>query len=52
VFRDDLPSVKVSRLRALGEITGESTLTVIRLGDGEFSVGLALRRFPNGGSWS
>jgi hypothetical protein len=54
VFRDDLPSVKVSRLRALGEITAESALTVIRLGDGEleFSVGLALREFPNGGSWS
>ena len=53
-FRDDLPSVKVSRLRALGEITAESALTVIRLGDGEleFSVGLALRKFPNGGSWS
>jgi hypothetical protein len=52
VFREDLPSVKVSRLRALGEITAQSTLIVVRLGDGEFSVGLVLRKFPNGGSWS
>jgi hypothetical protein len=52
VFRDDLPSIKASRLRALGEITAESTSTVIRLGDGEVWIGLALREFPNGGSWS
>ena len=52
LFRDDLPSVKVSRLRALGEITAQSTSIVVRLGDSEFSVGLVLRKFPNGGSWS
>jgi hypothetical protein len=52
LFREDLRSIKVSRLRALGEITAESTATVIRLGDSDFSVGLALHRFPNGGSWS
>jgi hypothetical protein len=52
VFREDLPSVKVSRLRALGEITAQSTSIVVRLGDSEFSVGLVLRKFPNGGSWS
>jgi hypothetical protein len=52
LFRDELPSVKVSRLRALGEITAESTSTIVRLGEAEFSVGLVLRRFPNGGSWS
>jgi hypothetical protein len=52
VFCDELPSVKVSRLRALGEITAESAATVVRLGDKDFSVGLVLRKFPNGGSWS
>jgi hypothetical protein len=52
VFRDDLPSVKVSRLRAMGEITADSAATTVRLGESEFLVGLALRRFPNGGSWS
>jgi hypothetical protein len=52
MFRDDLPSVKVSRLRALGEITADSTSTIVRLGESEFSVGLVLRKFPNGGSWS
>jgi hypothetical protein len=39
-------------LRALGEVTAESTSTIVKLGEVEFSVGLALRRFPNGGSWS
>jgi hypothetical protein len=52
VFRDDLPSVKASRLRATGEITAESAATIIRLGDSDFSVALALRKFKNGGSWS
>ena len=52
VFRDDLPSVKVSRLRALGEITAESSSTVVNLDGFKFSVGLVLRKFPNGGSWS
>jgi hypothetical protein len=52
MFRDDLPSVRVSRLRALGEITAASTSTIVRLGEFEFSVGLVLRKFGNGGSWS
>jgi hypothetical protein len=51
-LRDDLPSVKVSRLRALGEITAESTATIIRFGDLEFEVGVTHRRFPNGGDWA
>jgi hypothetical protein len=36
----------------MGEITAESTSTVVRLGQEGFSVGLRLRKFPNGGSWS
>jgi hypothetical protein len=49
---DDLPSVSVSRLRAWGEITAETKVTTVTFGDVEFMVALALRRFPNGGSWS
>jgi hypothetical protein len=52
VFRDDLPSVKVSRLRARGEITAESTHAFVRFGEIEFVAGVTLRRFRNGGSWS
>ena len=52
VFRDDLPSIKVSRLRATGVITAEMASTIVQFGEVGFSVGLALRRFPNGGSWS
>jgi hypothetical protein len=51
-FLTDLQTVKVSRLRATGVISTASTETVIRLGDVEQTVGLALRKFANGGSWS
>ena len=50
--RDDLPVVKISRLRATGVVTAEMTKTVVRLGAVEASVGLAHTRFPNGGGWS
>ena len=49
---DDLPSVSVSRLRALGEITAETKVTRVAFGDVIFNVALSLVRFPNGGSWS
>jgi hypothetical protein len=52
LFFDDLPSVRTSRLRALGEISAASASTAIQLGDWQFSVGLSLFKFPNGGSWS
>jgi hypothetical protein len=39
-------------MRALGEISAESTSTIVRLGELEFAVALVLRKFPNGGSWS
>ena len=49
---DDLPAVSASRLRALGAITPDMTTTTVRFGEVDFSVGLALRRWPNNGSWS
>ena len=51
-FIDDLPAVKLSFLRASGTITPEMTRATIRLGEKDFTVGLTLRKFPNGGSWS
>ena len=49
---DELPSVSVSRMRASGVIGADTKTTTIAFGDIEFVVGLALRRFPNGGGWS
>ena len=49
---DELPGVSVSRMRASGEIGPEMKTTTVAFGDVEFVVGLALRRFSNGGSWS
>ena len=49
---DDLPSISVSRLRALGVITAEMTRATIGLGGVEVEVDLSLQKFPNGGSWS
>jgi hypothetical protein len=51
-YRDDLPAVSISRLRALGVITAETTTFLVRLGQVEQNVSIHLRRFPNGGSWS
>ena len=52
IARDDLPSVSISRLRALDIITVETTQFLVRLDEVEQLVGVKLRRFPNGGSWS
>jgi hypothetical protein len=49
---DDLPGVSVSRLRALGDITEEMKVATVKLGEDEFTMGLSLFRWPNGGSWS
>jgi hypothetical protein len=49
---DELPGVSVSRLRALGDITEEMKVATVKLGEDEFTVGLSLFRWPNGGSWS
>ena len=51
-YRDDLPSVSISRLRALGVITAETTMFRVQLGHVEQNVSVHLRRFPSGGSWS
>ena len=50
--RDDLPTVRASRLRSLNIITAETTRFLVRLGDVEQNVSVHLRRFPGGGSWS
>jgi hypothetical protein len=52
IFQDDLPALSVSRLRALGVITTETTMFRVQLGDVELDVSVHLRRFPSGGSWS
>jgi hypothetical protein len=52
VVLDDLRIIAISRLRALGLVTAEMTEYVVRIGEVEQNVGVTLRRFPNGGSWS
>jgi hypothetical protein len=44
--------VSVSRLRALGEVRAEDATATVNFDGVAFVVGLALRTFPNGGSWS
>ena len=51
-FQDDLPTIRISRLRASGAVTAVMTRTTIGLGDVEVEVGLYLQKFSNGGSWS
>jgi hypothetical protein len=52
VFQDDLPSISISRFRATGVITPETTQVVVKFGDVEQTVGVKARKFPNGGGWS
>jgi hypothetical protein len=51
-YRDDLPAVSISRLRALDIITAEMTTFRVKLGHVEQDVSVHLRKFPSGGSWS
>ena len=51
-FADDLPAIKISRLRALDIITADTTEFLVRLGEVEQRVAVTLRKFPNQGSWS
>ena len=51
-YADDLPTISISRLRAEGVITAETSEFVVRLGDVEQIVGVAQLLFPNGGGWS
>ena len=47
-YRDDLPTVKVSSLRASGAIEADSAFATVF----KRQVGVTLRKFPTGGSWS
>jgi hypothetical protein len=50
---DDLPgSESVSRLRAAGVVTADTSVTTVAFGDLSFNVAISHRKFPNGGSWS
>jgi hypothetical protein len=51
-YRDDLPALSISRPRAMGVITVDTTECLVKLGHVEKTVSIHLRRFPNGGSWS
>jgi hypothetical protein len=52
-FRDDLPTVGVSALRAAGKITLESTSIVVKFAEGLWrEIAVTHRLFPQGGSWS
>jgi hypothetical protein len=50
--QDDCPSISVSRLRALGEVTEDMGSVRIAIAGVEREVRLSHRRFPNGGGWS
>ena len=55
-IRDSLPAVGVTRLRATGAITLESTSIKVAFGTGpdalEREIRVVHRLFPSGGSWS
>ena len=51
-YRDDLPAVRASRLRASDTITDETAAFLVQLGHVERVVGVSLLKFPNGGAWS
>lgn len=50
--KDDLPAVRVSRLRALGIIRPDMREVAVKVADLERTVGLQHIHFPNGGGWS
>jgi hypothetical protein len=51
-FQDDLPAVRIPRLRALGLVTPEMIGFVVRFGDMAQTVDLQHLKFPSGGGWS
>jgi hypothetical protein len=55
-IREELPTVGVSRLRALHLITPSMTSAVVAFGEGDDALKREIRvshlKFPNGGSWS
>lgn len=50
--QDDLPSISVSRLRALGAVTASMGSVRVEIAGVLREVRLSHRRFPNGGGWS
>jgi hypothetical protein len=50
--QDDCPSICVSRLRALGEVTAAMQSVRVTIAGVMREVRLSHMRFPNGGSWS
>jgi hypothetical protein len=56
LFQDDLASVSISRLRASGVVTSETTSVDVIFGEGndglKREVKVVHRRFPSGGEWS
>jgi hypothetical protein len=52
IFFDELPSLGVSRLRAMGAIKLEDRQVVIPFGERMKLIGVAHTVFKNGGSWS
>ena len=50
--QDDCPSVSVSRLRALGEVTEDMSRVRVTIAGVSREVGLWHMRFPNSGGWS
>ena len=51
-YRDDLPAVRASRLRASDTISDETATFLVQLGHVERVVSVSLLKFPNGGAWS
>ena len=56
LFQDDLASVSISRMRALGTVTPGTEWVDIAFGEGDNALTRRVRvldvAFPNGGSWS
>jgi hypothetical protein len=50
--QDDCPSISVSRLRALGEVTEDMGSVRVEIAGVSRKVRLSHMRFPNGGGWS
>jgi hypothetical protein len=51
-FKDDLPTVGVTRLRREGVIRPDSLTVKISFGELEREISVTHRQFPNGGGWS
>jgi hypothetical protein len=56
MFQDDLETINVSKLRAMGAIAADATSVIVSFGQGDDAlrreVRVVHRKFPNGGSWS